>query len=98
MEKFFFLFGIGAAVIGGLWLAYLVLKHGWGWVLAQWRALKVKLEGRAKAKAAALADKVKAERDALLGPIEKRLAALEAAVLSKPAAAPAPAGGNAASA
>jgi hypothetical protein len=58
---------IGLALVGGGWLVSLVVKHGWGWVLAQAKARKVALEAEAKAKTAAIT-----------APIEQRVATIEA--------------------
>jgi len=54
---------------GGVYLGYLTLTHGWGWVLARKRALSAALEARAKAKAAALMAPFEARFRAIEGPL-----------------------------
>jgi hypothetical protein len=76
---------LGAVLVCLAWLAFLVVKHGWGWVLAKLQARAARLEADAKAKT-----------DAVLGPIEKRMSSIEADLaqikmkLVTPAPAPAP--------
>jgi hypothetical protein len=73
----------GAALVGGGWLGWLTLKHGWGWVLA-W------LHGRAFKAQAKLIAAVGTALPGVLGPFEQRLLALEQQLGLAPKPAPAP--------
>lgn len=73
---------LGAAGVGGAWLACLAYKHGWAWVQDKLKARALALETAAKAKATELAGDLAPRLVALEGQIktmiEQRLPGLEA--------------------
>lgn len=66
--------GRDLALLGGGAVGALTLEHGWGWVVAQWKARTAKV----KAQADSLFTEVTSQVKAAVGPFEARVAALEA--------------------
>lgn len=80
MTEIFAVIGFLAVASLVVYVGYLTLQHGWGWVLAQWKARKQKLETDAAAQFAVQWASLTAPMASTIAVIQADIAALKGKV------------------